>query len=137
MAAFSVPYPFNSKYNIFTSSAPQGAKYDSMCLWQVYAFLNQVLLQKFEFFFLIANYSYLYELLFIGLEPRMLPWQQNFSYYFVCLGSLHLYANFHFFCFPASHQIMLRSKGNSLQRKHYFSLTFGLAWLALLFVWLH
>ena len=48
-----------------------------MCLWQVYAFLNQVLLQRFEIFSLIANYSHLYELLFIGLEPRMLPWQQD------------------------------------------------------------
>ena len=95
MVTFSVPHPFNSKQNIFTSSSPKGAKYDSMCLWQVYAFLNQVWLQRFENFSLIANYSHLYELLFIELEPRMLPWQQNFNHFFVCLHSLHLFANFH------------------------------------------
>ena len=90
------PISINSKYNIFTSSsAPQGAKCDSMHLWQVYAFLNQVLLQRFENFSLIANYSHLYELLFICLEPRMLPWQQNFYHYFVCIDSLHLSGNFH------------------------------------------
>ena len=95
MTPFLVPYPFNSKDNIFSSSAPKGTKYDSMCLWQVYAFLNQVLLQRFENFSLIANYSHLYGLLSIGLEPRMLPWQQNFNHYFLCLDSLHLYDFFH------------------------------------------
>ena len=68
---------------------------NTMCLWQVYAFVNQVLLQRFENFSLIANYSDLYELLFIGLEPRMLPWKQNFNHFFVCVHSLHLFANFH------------------------------------------
>ena len=95
MATFSVPYSFNSKYNIFNSSVPKGGECDSMCLWKVYAFLNQVLLRRFENFSLIANYSHFYELLFIGLEPRMLPWQQNFNLYFVCLDSLHLFTNFH------------------------------------------
>ena len=26
---------------------------------------------------------------------EMLPWQQNFNHYFVCLVSFHLYGNFH------------------------------------------
>ena len=95
MATFSVPYPFNSKYNIFISSAPKGAKYDLICLWEVHAFLNQVFLQRFENFSLIANYSHFYKLLFIGLEQTMLPWQQNFYQYFVCLDSFNPYANFH------------------------------------------
>ena len=73
----------------------KGAKCDFIYLWQVYAFLNQVLLQRFENFSLIANYSHLYELLFIGLEPRMLPSQQNFSHYFVCIDTFHLPGNFH------------------------------------------
>ena len=73
IATFSVPDPFNSKYNMFISSSAKGAKDDSMCLWQVYALLNQVLLQRFENFSLAANYNHFYELLFIGLEPRMLP----------------------------------------------------------------
>ena len=94
MAKFSVPHPFNSNYNIFISSALKVPKYDLICLWQVYAFLTQVLLQEFENFSLTANYSHFYELLFIGLELRMLPWQPNFNHYFVCLDSLHLYAKF-------------------------------------------
>ena len=85
------PIPFNSKYSILISSAPKRGKYDLMCLWQVYAFLNQVLLKRFEKFSLIADCSHLYELLFISLEP----WQQTFNHYSVCLDSLHLFANFH------------------------------------------
>ena len=39
----------------------------------------------FENFSLIANWSHFYELLFVGLEPMMLPWQQNCKHYFVCI----------------------------------------------------
>ena len=31
---------------------------------------------------------------FVGLEPVMLPWQQNFKHYLVCIDFLHLFANF-------------------------------------------
>ena len=92
MATFSVPHPFNSKYNIFISSAPKVTKYDLICLWKVYAFLNQVLLQEFENFSLTAEYSHFYELLFKGPELRMLSWQSNFNHYFVCVDSPYLYA---------------------------------------------
>ena len=64
MATFSVPHPFNSIYNIFISSAPKGAECDSMWLWQVYDFLNQVFLQRFENFSLTADYSHFYEFTF-------------------------------------------------------------------------
>ena len=77
MATFSVSHPFNSKYDIFISSAPKVTKYDLICLWKVYAFLNQVLLQEFENFSLTAKFSHFYELLFIGPELRMLSWQSN------------------------------------------------------------
>ena len=96
MATFSVPCPFNSKYNVLISSVPEGAKRDSICLWQAYACLNQGLLQRFENSTSItANSSHFYELLFIGLELRMLPWKQNFYHYFVFVDSLHLHNNFH------------------------------------------
>ena len=96
MATFSVPCPFNSKYTVLISSVPEGVKRDSICLWQVYACLNQGLLQRFENSTSItANSSHFYELLFIGLELRMLPWKQNFYHYFVFVDSLHLHNNFH------------------------------------------